>query len=77
MKVVELVKISREAMKMMSNSGIKAEDWQHIELFDEYQTMRGNRDKFRYVIVFLSEKYRLSESSVKRIVRRFSREVRV
>jgi hypothetical protein len=75
MKVAELVKISMEALKMMSNSGIKTEDWQHIEMYDEYQTMRQNRDKFRYILAFLAEKYKMSESSVKRIVKRLSSEV--
>ena len=75
MKVVDLVKISKEAMKMMSNSGIKTEDWQHVEMYDEYQSMRSKRDKFRYILAFLSEKYKLSESTVKRIIRRLSEEV--
>ena len=75
MKVAELVKISKEAMKMMSHSGIKTDDWQHMEMYEEYLTMRQNRDKFRYIIAFLSEKYNMSESSVKRIVKRLSGEV--
>lgn len=75
MKVVDLVKISKEAMKMMSNCGIKSEDWQHLEMYEEYEQMRSNHDKFRYIIAFLSEKYKTSESTVKRIVKRLSREV--
>ena len=58
MKVVDLVKISKEAMKMMSNHGIKTEDWQHIEMYEEYMDMRKNCEKFRYIIAFLAEKYR-------------------
>ena len=75
MKVVDLVKISKQAMKMMSSCGIKSEDWQHLEMYEEYQQMRSNHDKFRYIIAFLSEKYKTSESTVKRIVKRLSREV--
>ena len=75
MKIVELVKISKETLKMMSNSGIKTEDWKHVELFDEYQVMRTNKDKFRYILAYLAEKYKISESTVKRIVKRLSSEV--
>ena len=75
MKIVELVKISKETLKMMSNSGIRTEDWKHLEMFDEFQSMRLNKDKFRYILAFLSEKYNMSESSVKRIVKRLSGEV--
>ena len=75
MKVVELVKISMEALKMMSNSGIKTEDWQHIEMYEEYMDMRKNCEKFRYIMAYLAEKYNTSESTIKRVVKRLSREV--
>ena len=75
MKVAELVKISKEAMKMMSHSGIKTDDWQHVAMYDEYLDMRKNREKFRYIMAYLAEKYNISESSVKRIVKRLSSEV--
>lgn len=75
MKIVELVKISMEALKMMSESGIKTEDWQHVKMYEEYRTMRENCEKFRYIIAHLAEKYHLSESSIKRVVKRLSREV--
>lgn len=75
MKIVELVKISTEAMKMMSNSGIRTEDWQHIAMYEEYLVMRNNCEKFRYIIAHLAEKYHMSESSIKRVVKRLSREV--
>lgn len=77
MKVVELVKISSEAMKVMSASGIRTDDWKHVLMYDEYTAMRRESEKFRYVIAHLAEKYGTSESTVKRIVRRLSREVRV
>ena len=75
MKVVELVKISKDALKMMSNCGIKTGDWKHLEMFDEYLDMRKNCEKFRYIMAYLAEKYKISESTVKRIVKRLSEEV--
>ena len=75
MKIVDLIKISSEAMKMMSDCGIRTGDWQHVQMYEEYQSMRGQREKFRYIMAFLAEKYRLSESSVKRVIRRLSREI--
>lgn len=75
MKVVELVKISRFALEMMSKYDIKLNDWQYVKMYEEYTNMRHDREEFRYIIAHLSEKYHVSESSVKRIVRRLSREV--
>ena len=75
MRGVELVKISIETLKMMSNSGIRTGDWQHVKMYEEYLDMRSKCEKFRYIMAYLAEKYRLSESSVKRIVKRLSSEV--
>ena len=46
MKIVELIKISTETLKMMSNSGIKTGDWQHVKMYEEYQEMRNNAWNF-------------------------------
>ena len=75
MKIVELVKISKVTLKMMSDFGIKSEDWKHLDMYDEYLDMRSKCEKFRYIMAHLAEKYKISESSVKRILKRLSHEV--
>lgn len=77
MKVVELVKISSEAMKVMSDSGIRTEDWRFVRMYEEYVEMRQRNEKFRYVVAVLAEKYKVSESTVKRMVCRLAKEVKV
>lgn len=77
MKAVELVKISRNALEMMSKFDIKQNDWQFVPMYEEYLAMRQKREKFRYVLVYLAEKYSLSESSVRRVIRRLGREVKI
>ena len=76
MKVVEYLKIGREFLKLMSRFDLKIDDYQHIELYEEYMMMRGEGEKVDYILCFLSEKYKLSESTVKRIVKRLSAEVK-
>ena len=76
MKVVEFLKIGRELLKLLSNCDLKQNDWKHIELYEDYARMRGEGEKVDYILCVLSNKYKVSESTVKRIVRRFSREVR-
>jgi hypothetical protein len=75
MKAFELVKINRESMELMSRLDLKSADYQYISLYDEYLILRRGRQKYWYVITYLSEKYGISESTVKRLVRKFSREV--
>ena len=75
MKVIELVKINRKPMELMSKCDIKQSDYQYIELFDEYKRLRDNKEKYWYIIASLAERYQISESSVKRLIKRLSREV--
>lgn len=62
-------------MEMMSKCGIKVEDWKHLKMYEEYLDMRKKCEKFRYIMAYLAEKYKISESTVKRIVKRLSEEV--
>lgn len=55
MKVVELVKISREALKLMSENDVMRDDWRFVPMYEEFQTMRGNGLKYRECIRMLSE----------------------
>lgn len=75
MKVIELVKINQNSMELMSKSEIRTSDYKFVKLYEEYQKMREECLKYWYIITHLSEKYSISESSVKRLIRKFSREV--
>ena len=45
-------------------------------MYEEYRAMRDRKEKVEYILKVLSDKYKVSESTVKRIVRRFNNEVR-
>jgi len=74
MKVIDLLKIQREPLKVMSDCGLKVDDYEYIALYEEYRKMRLENEKYRYVIMCLSMKYHISESKVKRIIRRLEGE---
>ena len=76
MKVVEFLKIGREMLKTMSAFDLKRDDYRHIELYEEYARMRGEGEKVDYILYLLAQKYKLSESTIKRVVKRLSKEVR-
>ena len=75
MKVVELLKINKSAMESLSKCDIKKGDFRFVPLYDEYVHLREKGEKYWYVITHLSERYKVSESSVKRLIKRLSREV--
>ena len=77
MKGVDLVKINKVGMELMSKIDLHTSDYQYLELYDTYLDMRNMGEKVAYIVAHLAETYHISESSVKRIIRRFSREVRI
>lgn len=74
MKVVELLKINRESLKIMSDYDVKRDDWKYLDLFDQYNHLRSCKIKYREVIRILSCEYGISQSSVERVIRRLSRD---
>ena len=77
MKAIELIKVNRKAFALASEIGLHLEDWKYIALYDEYRAMRGENEKYNYTIAFLSKKYGIGESSVKRLIRRMEQEVKI
>ena len=67
--------MGRELLKMMSICDLKVEDYRYIELYSEYVKARQNHEKYAVIIMELSQKYEISESTVKRIIKRFEREI--
>lgn len=72
MKVVELLKIGGEMLKMMSKHDVFRDDWRYISLYESYKTMRNNRIKHIAAIRMLGEDYNISTRTVERIIKRLS-----
>lgn len=77
MKKIELLTIGKELLKVMSKADIRLKDCDHIEMYNEYNRLRSAGAKYWYVISHLSEKYKVSESNIARIIRRLSGDVNV
>lgn len=77
MKRVEILKIGRELLKLMSENDLRLDDYRFVGMFYEYQFLRMEHEKYGSVIDSLSSKYRISQSKVKRIIRRLEKEVTI
>lgn len=75
MKAVNILRIGNELLKMMSLYDLRVGDYKYIEMYSEYVKERKNHVKYDAIIFHLSQKYGISESSVKRLIRRLDREV--
>jgi hypothetical protein len=62
MKVIEILKLNRELLKTCHYMGIRPDDVQYIELYNEY-----NKD----IVAPLSLRYGISERKVYDLIKRF------
>ena len=75
MKVVEILRMSRDLLKFVSENGLKSDDYMFVGLYYEYEYRRKNHEKYAVTLSSLSKKYKVSETTVKRLIRRLGREV--
>ena len=76
-KAKDLVELNERLLKSLSEVGVKSGDYKHIGMFREYEKMVAGGAKKDYVKAVLAERYGMSESSVYRVVRRLSRQVKI
>ena len=74
MKVAEILKLSAPLLKWMSKNEVMLDDWQYVDLYEQYIVMRSYNIKYREIIRHLSEEYNISKSTVERVVRRLSKD---
>ena len=74
MKVVELVKISSEALKLMSKNDVMRDDWRFVPMYEEFMMMREGGLKYSECVRMLSEDYHVSRATIERAIRRLGAE---
>lgn len=77
MKAIELLRVGAELLKMMSIFELRRDDYKHIGMYEEYMQRRIAGEKVDAILFDLSEKYSMSESTLKRVVKRLGGEVKV
>ena len=70
MKKVELLKILREGLKMLSESEVMRDDYKYIGLFEEFQNMRRVGLKYREAVRRLAKEYHVGRATVERAIKR-------
>lgn len=72
MKKIELLKIMHEGLKRLSECEVMRDDFRHIKMYEEFQTMRENGLKYREAVRILAKDHKISRATVERIVSRLS-----
>ena len=70
MKVLELLKISCEMMKMLHKSGISIDDYKYLPMLKDFEKMKECGEKTTYIVIILSEKYNICQRKVYKVLKR-------
>ena len=71
MKVIEILNLNKELLKKFQMAGIRMDDVQYIDLFNEYLALVAQGEKVSYIVATLADKYTISERKVYDLIRRF------
>lgn len=72
-----LLKLNINQVTLMSKFDLSVADVRYLPMYEEYVKMRHEGLKVTHIICHLAEKYLVSESSVKRVVKRLSQKVQI
>ena len=70
-----LLKINLNQVKTMSKCGLYVEDYRYVPMYEEYLSLRREGVPKERIYQHFKSRYHISESTIKRVVRRFSRRV--
>ena len=63
--------MNKELLKKFQTAGIRMEDVQYIDLFNEYLALVTQGEKVSYIVATLADKYTISERKVYDLIKRF------
>lgn len=70
MKVIEILKLNRELLNICRDVGIRMDDVQYIELYNDYNRLLAAGEKVSYIVAVLAERYAVSERKVYALIKR-------
>lgn len=74
MKVYEVLASSRFLLATMNRNGVSADDIMYLDMFYEYRDMLAEGRKEAEIRDFLSNKYKLSASTIKKAIKHLNEE---
>ena len=72
MTVYDIVSLNRELLKRLHKNGIKVGDYKWLDLYNDYLQMKADGDKTSYIVATLSNKYKVCERQVFKVVKMMS-----
>ena len=73
MTLFEALKFNREPLEMLVRLVARHDDVRYIDLYSEFEAMKGRGEKTTYAVLYLAEKYSVCERKVYDVIKRFGK----
>ena len=70
-----LLKLNLNQVKIMSKCGLSVDDVRYVPMYEEYLSLRRSGVPKERIYQYFRSKYHVSESTVKRVIKRLSQRV--
>lgn len=77
MLAIDLVRFCGEMLKRLSECDILLDDYKRVGMCDEYYKLVGEGHKKEYAIAVVTEKFGVSESTLRRALKRLCKSVKL
>lgn len=74
MKIFEILSFNREILDRLDRLGIHPDDHKHLDLYNDYRTMKARGEKVTYIVAILAERYAVSERKVYNLIARLGKD---
>ena len=72
----ELIKSSESILRICDTAGIVPSEARYLAVYEDWQRLTKEGHKKVWVLAYLSQQYGISEATIKRIARKFTKRVK-
>jgi hypothetical protein len=75
MKAIELLIINKAMIELLAKNDLDVGDVKYIEAYQEYARLMAEGHKQLYVMQYIEDEYEISKSTIKRLIKKFGKDV--
>lgn len=75
MKAYELLIINKAMIELLAKNDLDVGDVKYIEAYKDYSRLMAEGHKQLYVLQYIEDEYDISKSTIKRLIKKFGKDV--
>lgn len=75
MKAYELLLVNKTMIELLAKNDLDVGDVKYIEAYKDYSRLMAEGHKQLYVIQYIEDEYDISKSTIKRLIKKFGKDV--